>query len=375
MGRRGALRTRRELSRRADRPAATAGHRPPGGRSTSSERSASTSGSPRSSRSPSRSGYGETVLAFVVAGVVTSGGRLRARAADRPSAPDSVGVREGFLVVALDLAARGRVRGHPVPLRGRRSALEPASTPTSRACPASRRPERASSRTSRRSNRSLGIWRQFTQWLGGMGIIVLAIAVLPRLRVGGRQLMESELPGPEIAALGGADPLDRRGSSGCCTSGSPLLETLSLAIALGWLGIDDVMTPYEALAHAFSTMPTGGFSTQPGLGRRSFSAAAQWILVLFMAVAGANFVLMFRALVRRRPRALARDEEFRLYVALVLVGVRGAHGDAVGLRHRRGRGGGPRRRVPGRLDRSRPRGSRARTSPCGRRSSCSRCSR
>ena len=51
-------------------------------------------------------------------------------------------------------------------------------------------------------NRSLGIWRQFTQWLGGMGIIVLAIAVLPRLRVGGRQLMESELPGPEIAALG-----------------------------------------------------------------------------------------------------------------------------------------------------------------------------
>ena len=51
-------------------------------------------------------------------------------------------------------------------------------------------------------NQSLGIWRQFTQWLGGMGIIVLAIAVLPRLRVGGRQLMDSELPGPEIAALG-----------------------------------------------------------------------------------------------------------------------------------------------------------------------------
>src|SRR3970282_2842946 len=50
-------------------------------------------------------------------------------------------------------------------------------------------------------NRSLGIWRQFTQWLGGMGIIVLAIAVLPRLRVGGRQMMESELPGPEIAQL------------------------------------------------------------------------------------------------------------------------------------------------------------------------------
>ena len=67
-------------------------------------------------------------------------------------------------------------------------------------------------------NRSLGIWRQFTQWLGGMGIIVLAIAVLPRLRVGGRQLMESELPGPEIAALERAHSLDRARSSGSCTS-------------------------------------------------------------------------------------------------------------------------------------------------------------
>ncbi len=50
-------------------------------------------------------------------------------------------------------------------------------------------------------SKSLSMWRQFTQWLGGMGIIILAVAVLPRLRVGGRQLMESELPGPEVAQL------------------------------------------------------------------------------------------------------------------------------------------------------------------------------
>ena len=66
-------------------------------------------------------------------------------------------------------------------------------------------------------NRSLGIWRQFTQWLGGMGIIVLAIAVLPRLRVGGRQLMESELPGPEIAPCPSAFARRLKGS-GCSTS-------------------------------------------------------------------------------------------------------------------------------------------------------------
>ena len=52
------------------------------------------------------------------------------------------------------------------------------------------------------------MWRQFTQWLGGMGIIVLALAVLPRLRVGGRQLLESELPGPEVEQLARPDPHD-----------------------------------------------------------------------------------------------------------------------------------------------------------------------
>jgi trk system potassium uptake protein TrkH len=160
------------------------------------------------------------------------------------------------------------------------------------------------------------MWRQFTQWLGGMGIIVLAVAVLPRLRVGGRQLMESELPGPEIAQLS-----DRIRSTArmlwLLYVGLTLLQTLLLS-SLGWLGIDDRMTPYQALAHAFSTMPTGGFSTQPR-SAEEFSATAQWILAGFMLVAGANFVLMYTGFVRRRPRAFARDEELRLYLALALV--------------------------------------------------------
>ena len=76
------------------------------------------------------------------------------------------------------------------------------------------------------------------------------------------------------------------------------------------------MTPYEALAHAFTTMPTGGFSTQEG-SLTSFSAAAQWIVVVFMLLAGANFALLLRGLARRRPRAALRDEEFRVYLALL----------------------------------------------------------
>ena len=138
-------------------------------------------------------------------------------------------------------------------------------------------------------NRSLGMWRQFTQWLGGMGIIVLAIAVLPRLRVGGRQLMESELPGPGDRPALRADPETAR-KLWVLYLGLTVLQTLLLA-SMGWIGIDDLMTPYQALAHAFSTMPTGGFSTQPR-SAEEFAAAAQWILAVFMLVAGANFALM-----------------------------------------------------------------------------------
>ena len=165
-------------------------------------------------------------------------------------------------------------------------------------------------------NRSLGMWRQFSQWLGGMGIIVLAIAVLPRLRVGGLQMMESELPGPEIAQLSERIRSTAR-KLWFLYVGLTVVQVLLLA-SVGWLGIDDEMTPYQALANAFSTMPTGGFSTLPR-SAEGFSATSQWILAFFMFVAGASFALLYLGLVRRRPRSFVRDEEFRLYVALTLV--------------------------------------------------------
>src|SRR5262249_35196276 len=96
-----------------------------------------------------------------------------------------------------------------------------------------------------------------------------------------------------------------------------LLEALALA-SLWALGIDDVTTPYQALAYAFSTMPTGGFTTVPG-SAQALSAPAQWILVLFMAGAGAHFALLLRAILPPPPRALERDEELRLYGAVLLV--------------------------------------------------------
>ncbi|HEY4620607.1 MAG TPA: TrkH family potassium uptake protein [Gaiellaceae bacterium] len=258
--------------------------------------------------------YREPIWPFLAAGAITSGfgfmlERLTAGAAVR------VGVREGFLAVSATwllaagfaslpyLFAGGDQLGHPVD-----AYFEGMSGFTTTG---------ASVVTDYDAlPRSIDMWRAFTQWLGGMGIIVLAIAVLPRLRVGGRQLMESELPGPEIAQLS-----ERIRSTArllwVLYVGLTALETLALA-SLGWLGVDERMTPFEALAHAFTTMPTGGFSTQ-ARSIEAFSAAAQWIIVVFMILAGANFALMYRGFVRRRPRVFLRDEEFRLYLALALV--------------------------------------------------------
>ena len=166
-------------------------------------------------------------------------------------------------------------------------------------------------------NHSVMMWRQFTQWLGGMGIIVLAIAVLSRLRIGGRALMESEAPGPELDSLT-ASIRDTARRLWLLYVGLTVAMIVVLTI-LHYAGADDAMTFYQAVAHAFTTMPTGGFGTQAD-SLASFAAVSQWVIVIFMILAGANFALMYRSLVRRSPRVLARDEELRWYVLLLLGG-------------------------------------------------------
>ncbi len=259
-------------------------------------------------------GYGEPFWPFLATGAIVSGlgfalERLTAGAAQR------VGVREGFLVVSVTWLMAAAFAALPYLFAGGAQLSNPLDAYF----------EGMSGVTTTGSsvitdlgeiNRSLGMWRQFTQWIGGMGIIVLAIAVLPRLRVGGRQLLESEMPGPEIAQLSERIRNTAR-NLWFLYIGFTMLQTLLLA-AIGWLGIDDEMSPYEALAHAFSTMPTGGFSTRPR-SAEEFAAASQWILAVFMLVAGANFALMYVGFVRRKPRALLRDEELRLYLGLALV--------------------------------------------------------
>jgi trk system potassium uptake protein len=258
--------------------------------------------------------YSEPVWPFLAAAAITSGlglalERLTSGAAER------VGVREGFLVVAVTwlfaagfaslpyLFVGGDQLGHPID-----AYFEGMSGFTTTGATVVTDYDELS--------RSIDMWRALTQWIGGMGIIVLAIAVLPRLRVGGRQLMESELPGPEIARL--SERIRRTARLlWVLYVGLTAAEALALA-ALGWLGVDERMSEFEALSHAFTTMPTGGFSTQ-ARSIEAFSGAAQWIIVIFMLLAGANFALMYRGLIRRRPGVFVRDEEFRLYLTLAAV--------------------------------------------------------
>lgn len=166
--------------------------------------------------------------------------------------------------------------------------------------------------------RGMLFWRQLTHWLGGMGIIVLAIAVLPRLRIGGRQLLRSELPGPSDVEPLDATVRETARRLWMVYVGVSLAGILLLA-TLGWTGLDAKMDLFEAFSHATSATSLGGFSSQPD-SVSGFAPITQWVLCGLMVIAGINVLRLYRLFVLRRVRTTARDEELRLYLALLVVG-------------------------------------------------------
>jgi trk system potassium uptake protein TrkH len=151
-------------------------------------------------------------------------------------------------------------------------------------------------------------WRSFTQWLGGMGIVALFVALLPALGAGGNFLFQAEVPGPTT------DRIRPRISETAKVLWAIYLSlTLILALLLWFLG----MTPFEAICHSFTTLSTGGFSTSnTSLGE--FSAAIQWLVTFFMFIAGINFTMHFLVL-RRSFRPVVSNAEVRLYTATALL--------------------------------------------------------
>lgn len=155
---------------------------------------------------------------------------------------------------------------------------------------------------------SLLLWRSMTQWLGGMGIIVLSLAILPMLGVGGMQLFKAEVPGPTTDRL-----KPRIQDTAKLLWGVYVLLTLAETILLMAGG----MSFFDAVNHAFTTMATGGFSTRNASIAAFDSAYIDGVITLFMFLAGVNFSLHYLAL-RGRIVDYLRNEEFRFYLTLTL---------------------------------------------------------
>ena len=152
-------------------------------------------------------------------------------------------------------------------------------------------------------------WRSFTQWIGGMGIIVFYIAVLPLLGVGGVQLFKAEVPGPV------ADKIRPRVRE---TAKILWMVYLGFTAAQFLLLLISGMPWFDSICHAFTTMPTGGFSTKNASIGYYDSAAIQYIIILFMFIAGINFSLHFHA-IAGKVNTYFRDKEFLTYFGIIIV--------------------------------------------------------
>ncbi len=156
--------------------------------------------------------------------------------------------------------------------------------------------------------RGILFWRSLTHWIGGMGIIVLSVAILPVLGIGGMQLFVAEMPGIQPDKLH-----PRITQTAKRLWGIYLLLTVAETLLLLGGGMD----LFNALCHTFGTVATGGFSTQ-NASIANFSPFIQYVIIIFMILAGTNFTLHYFALHGRFQRVW-KNEEFRKYIYLLFI--------------------------------------------------------
>ena len=158
---------------------------------------------------------------------------------------------------------------------------------------------------------SILLYRQQLQWLGGMGIIVLAVAVLPMLGVGGMQLFRAETPGP----VKDTKLTPRITETAKALWYIYLGLTVACAVAYWFAG----MSVFDAIAHSFSTVAIGGFSTHDASIGFFHSTSIQFIAIVFMLLSGINFAIHFTAFRHRSLNPYRRDAEFRTYITVLAV--------------------------------------------------------
>ena len=157
--------------------------------------------------------------------------------------------------------------------------------------------------------KSLLFYRQLLQWLGGMGIIVLAVAVLPLLGVGGMQLYKAETPGP----LKDSKMTPRITETAKALWFVYLTMTIACSILYKFFG----MSWFDAVSHAFSTISIGGFSTHDESFAYFNNSGLRWTAIIFMIISGINFALHYLAWTKKRVLHYLYDSEVKLYLSLL----------------------------------------------------------
>jgi trk system potassium uptake protein TrkH len=258
--------------------------------------------------------YGEDPLPFVAASVVMIGSGILL---ERVGGDGELGNREAFLLVSLAWVAVPLVGTVPYLVAGTGTVATPVNALFESMSGFTTTGATVLGEISvERHGHAMLLWRQLTQWLGGMGILVLMVAILPELSVGGAQIIDQESPGLSLEKLTPRIQETARALWGIYAGFTVLAAVVYYGLYLG--GVAPNMDLYNAVAHALTTMPTGGFSPE-ARSVEAFSPAVQWAVMPFMLVAGTNFALFWYVL-KGQPRRLLDNAEFRSYL-LAIAGV------------------------------------------------------
>ncbi|CAN5646403.1 TrkH family potassium uptake protein [soil metagenome] len=251
-------------------------------------------------------GYGEgDTLAFLLTTLATAAaGFLAVRFT---TLEGSLSIREGYAVVSLTWIVVGVIGGIPYLLSGViadpvAAVFESVSGFTTTGATVFSEIESLP--------HGILFWRSLTQWLGGMGIILLGIAILPFLGVGGMYLFRAEVPGPTPERL---TPRIAQTAKLLWYVYASLTAALIVLLLVGGMGV------FDAVNHALTTMPTGGFSTRNASVAAYESPFIQYMIILFMYLAGVNFVLHFRAMTGKQG-AYGKSSEWRFFTWVLGVG-------------------------------------------------------
>jgi trk system potassium uptake protein TrkH len=252
--------------------------------------------------------YGEPPVPFLLTAVVSAAVGAGLERLDR----GDIGLREAFLVVSLTWLAVALIGALPFVFLGTGVFASPVNALF----------ESMSGVTTTGATvvvsfdahgRALLLWRALLQWIGGLSILVLAVALLSQLSVGGAQLMETESQTRDVTKLTPriAETARLIGTLYVALTISMVLVLVGLELA----GLAPAMTVYDAVAHAFTAVSTAGFSPRAeSLG--AFSPAVQWVTIPYMILGATNFVLLYHAGQGDFAR-LRRSDEFRFYLGVL----------------------------------------------------------